>query len=96
MKKYITGGFIAPTPAIKEGYPDLVVEKSYAEMQECGLDYMISISFGEKDFPEHYKKQFEYAEKFDDKVSHQYTMRCIHTLMKDINKLYFGNEEKRQ
>jgi len=37
-------------------------------MQECGLDYMISISFGEKDFPEHYKKQFEYAEKFGVKL----------------------------
>ena len=68
MKKYITGGFIAPTPAIKEGYPDLVVEKSYADMQECGIDVMISISFGEKDFPEHYKKQFEYAEKFGVKL----------------------------
>ena len=28
-------------------------------------------------------------EKYDDKVSHQYTMRCIHMLMQDINKLYF-------
>ena len=32
-------------------------------------------------------------EKYDDKVSHQYTMRCIHTLMKDINNLYFGDKE---
>lgn len=31
-------------------------------------------------------------EKFDDKENHQYTMRCIHMLMKDINKLYFGND----
>ena len=30
-------------------------------------------------------------EKYDDKVSHQYTMRCIHMLMQDINKLYFGD-----
>lgn len=28
-------------------------------------------------------------EKYDDKESHQYTMRCIHMLMQDINKLYF-------
>ena len=28
-------------------------------------------------------------EKYDDKVSHQYIMRCIHMLMQDINKLYF-------
>ena len=32
-------------------------------------------------------------EKYDDKVSHQYTMRCIHMLMQDINKLYFGEME---
>ena len=32
-------------------------------------------------------------EKYDDKVSKQYTMRCIHMLMQDINKLYF--EENR-
>ena len=32
-------------------------------------------------------------EKYDDKISHQYTMRCIHMLMQDINKLYF--EENR-
>ena len=31
-------------------------------------------------------------EKYDDKVSHQYTMRCIHMLMQDINKLYFEEE----
>lgn len=31
-------------------------------------------------------------EKYDDKESHQYTMRCIHRLMQDINKLYFGND----
>ena len=30
-------------------------------------------------------------EKYDDKVSHQYIMRCIHMLMQDINKLYFGD-----
>ena len=29
-------------------------------------------------------------EKFDDK---EYRMRCIHNLMKDINKLYFGDKE---
>lgn len=28
-------------------------------------------------------------ETYDDKVNHQYTMRCIHMLMQDINKLYF-------
>ena len=28
-------------------------------------------------------------EKYDDKVSKQYIMRCIHMLMQDINKLYF-------
>lgn len=28
----------------------------------------------------------------DDKVSSQYTMRCIHMLMQDINKLYFGDD----
>ena len=32
-------------------------------------------------------------EKYDDKASHQYTMRCIHMLMQDINKLYFGEIE---
>ena len=32
-------------------------------------------------------------EKYDDKVSKQYTMRCIHMLIQDINKLYF--EENR-
>lgn len=31
-------------------------------------------------------------EKYDDKKNHQYTMRCTHMLMKDINKLYFGND----
>ena len=30
-------------------------------------------------------------EKYDDKVSKEYTMRCIHMLMQDINKLYFGD-----
>ena len=35
-------------------------------------------------------------EKFDDKINHQYTMRCIHILMNDINKLYFSNKEKQQ
>ena len=34
-------------------------------------------------------------EKYDDKVSHQYTMRCIHMLMRDINKLYFEEETKK-
>ena len=34
-------------------------------------------------------------EKYDDKVSHQYTMRCIHMLMQDINKLYFGDRENK-
>ena len=29
-------------------------------------------------------------QKFD---SPQYTMRCVHTLMKDINKLYFRDKE---
>lgn len=29
-------------------------------------------------------------EKYDD--NKQYTMRCIHMLMQDINKLYFGEE----
>ena len=29
-------------------------------------------------------------EKFDDNL---YIIRCIHTLMKDINKLYFGDNE---
>ena len=28
-------------------------------------------------------------EKYDDKESHQYIMRCIHMLIQDINKLYF-------
>ena len=32
-------------------------------------------------------------EKYDDKVSNQHTIRCIHMLMQDINKLYF--EENR-
>ena len=32
-------------------------------------------------------------EQYDDKVSKQYIMRCIHMLMQDINKLYF--EENR-
>ena len=31
-------------------------------------------------------------EKYDDKESHQYIIRCIHMLMQDINKLYFGND----
>lgn len=31
-------------------------------------------------------------EKYDDKVNKQYTMRCIHMLMQDINKLYFEEE----
>lgn len=31
-------------------------------------------------------------EKFDDKEHHEYALRCIHTLMKDINKLYFGEK----
>ena len=31
-------------------------------------------------------------EKFD--TSREYLLRCIHNLMKDINKLYFGNGEK--
>ena len=31
-------------------------------------------------------------EKYDDKVSKQYTMRCIHMLMQDINKLYFSDD----
>ena len=30
-------------------------------------------------------------EKFNDKTS-EYTLRCIHKLMGDINKLYFKNE----
>ena len=46
----------------------MVVEKSYADMQEAGIDIIISISFGEKDFPEHYNKQFGYAEKFGVKL----------------------------
>ena len=33
-------------------------------------------------------------EKYD-KESHQYTMRCIHMLMQDINKLYFGSRENK-
>ena len=33
-------------------------------------------------------------EKYDDKVNHQYTVHCIRMLIRDINKLYFGNEEK--
>ena len=32
-------------------------------------------------------------EKYDDKVSHQYIMRCIHMLIQDINKLHFGDDE---
>ena len=32
-------------------------------------------------------------EKFDDKESLIYTMRCIHKLIQDINKLYFGDNE---
>ena len=35
-------------------------------------------------------------EKYDDKASHQYTMRCIHMLMQDINKLYFGDNGNRE
>lgn len=31
-------------------------------------------------------------EKYDDKVNKEYIMRCIHTLMQDINKLYFGDD----
>ena len=31
-------------------------------------------------------------EKYDDKESHQYIMRCIHMLIQDINKLYFGDD----
>ena len=31
-------------------------------------------------------------EKFDDKDHHEYILRCIHALMKDINKLYFGEK----
>lgn len=34
-------------------------------------------------------------EKYDDKVSMQYTMRCMHILMQDINKLYFEEETKK-
>ena len=33
-------------------------------------------------------------EKYDDKESHQYTMRCIHMLIQNINKLYFGDKHK--
>ena len=32
-------------------------------------------------------------EKYDDKVSHQYIMRCIHMLMQDINRLYFSDSK---
>ena len=32
-------------------------------------------------------------EKFDDKKNHEYILRCIHTLMKDINELYFSNNK---
>lgn len=31
-------------------------------------------------------------EKYDDKKNYEYTMRCIHMLMQDINKLYFGDD----
>lgn len=31
-------------------------------------------------------------EKFDDKKGHTYTMRCIHRLIQDISKLYFGED----
>lgn len=31
-------------------------------------------------------------EKYDDKVNKEYTIRCIHMLMQDINKLYFGDD----
>ena len=34
-------------------------------------------------------------EKYDDKVSKQYTMRCIHMLMQYINKLYFDGRENK-
>ena len=34
-------------------------------------------------------------DKYDDKVSKQYTMRCIHMLIQDINKLYFEEETKK-
>ena len=32
-------------------------------------------------------------EKYDDKKNYEYTMRCIHMLMQDINKLYFGDDK---
>ena len=35
-------------------------------------------------------------EKYDDKKNHQYTMRCIHMLMQDINKLYFCHKHNRK
>ena len=31
-------------------------------------------------------------EKFDDKENCEYILRCIRILMKDINKLYFGEK----
>lgn len=30
--------------------------------------------------------------KYDDKVNKGYIMRCIHMLMQDINRLYFGDD----
>lgn len=33
-------------------------------------------------------------EKYDSNP--EYSIRCIHILMKDINKLYFGDKEKQQ
>ena len=33
-------------------------------------------------------------EIYDDKKNREYTIRCIHKLMQDINELYFRNKEE--
>ena len=68
MDKYIVSGFIGPTPKLRKGLKNLICNQSYKDMKDCGLDSIISISFGEDKFPKEYKQQFDYAEKNDIKV----------------------------
>ena len=32
-------------------------------------------------------------EQYDDKINHEFTIRCMHKLMVDINKLYFKEQK---
>lgn len=62
--EFAIGGYIAPTPKLKEGDYDTITERVYKDMHECGLNFIDSLSLSMEKNEEAFERQMALGEKY--------------------------------